>query len=47
MWQRVKVTLGKYSDPRYLRWLLVLLSLIALVLGAAAPDGYGGPGNGP
>jgi hypothetical protein len=41
MWERVKVTLGRYADPRYLWWLLLLLGLVALILGAGAPDACG------
>lgn len=46
MGDRIKVLLGRYADPRYLRWVLFLLSLIALLLGAGAPDSPGGGGNG-
>ncbi len=46
MSDRIKVFLTKYSDPRYVKWLLMLLGLLALVLGAGAPDGFGGGGGG-
>lgn len=42
---RIKLLLGKLSDPRALRWVLVLLSLAALLLGIGAPDGYGTGGG--
>jgi hypothetical protein len=44
MWERMKLTLGQYADPRYLKWLLLLLGLIGLILGAGAPGG-GAPGG--
>ncbi len=38
--------LYKYARAPYLRWLLFLLGLLALILGAAAPEGFGGAGGG-
>jgi hypothetical protein len=46
MWNRVKTTVALYWDPRYVKWLLLLASLIALILGAGAPDGPGVGGSG-
>jgi len=46
MWQRIKATLGQYADPRYLKWILLLLGLIGLILGAGAPAGPGTGGDG-
>lgn len=46
MWKQVKTLLVRYGDPNHLKWLLILLSLIALLLGAGAPDGPGGGGGG-
>jgi hypothetical protein len=46
MWERIKILVGQYTDPAYLKWLLLLLGLIALVLGAGAPSGPGGIGSG-
>lgn len=46
---KLKETLTRllqYADPVYLRWLLILLSLVALVLGVGAPEEWG-PGGGP
>ncbi len=34
MGDRIKVVLGRYADPRYLKWVLFLLSLIALFASA-------------
>jgi hypothetical protein len=47
MQKRMRLVLAKYGDPRYLRWLLVVLSLIATILGiGACPDTLGGHGCG-
>jgi hypothetical protein len=48
MWDRVKTTVTLHWDASYLKWLLLLLSLIAMILGAGAPDspGVGGHGGG-
>ncbi len=46
MRERIQEVLFRYSDPRYLRWIPLLLALLALILGAAAPDGGGGTGGG-
>jgi hypothetical protein len=44
---RFKVALGKYGDPRYVKVIIWLLSLIATALGiAACPMGSGGNGCG-
>ena len=45
MKDRVQLFLQRYADPRYLKWLLILLGLVALVLGAGAPDGWGTGGG--
>jgi hypothetical protein len=47
MRDRIKAAMTKYANPQYLKWLLFFLSLIGLVLGAGAPDGYGTGGGGP
>jgi hypothetical protein len=46
MRDRIKLAVSKYADPRYLKWLLFVLGLLALLLGAAAPEGFGGAGGG-
>ncbi len=46
MKDRVKIVLGRYANPQYLKWLLLLLGLIGMILGAGAPDAWGGPGSG-
>lgn len=46
MWERIKVFISRYADPAYLKWLLLLASLIGLILGGGAPSGPGGSGSG-
>jgi hypothetical protein len=44
--EQIESFLVRYADPRYLKWLLLLAGLIALVLGAGAPDAPAGGGSG-
>jgi hypothetical protein len=47
MGEQLKGFLSKCSDPRIVRWVVFLLSIIATVLGIGAnPDGLGGCGGG-
>ena len=46
MKEQAKAFFLRYADPRYLKWLLLLMGLIALILGAGAPDVPGGGGSG-